>query len=306
MRREKRTLKEVIKEDLVISQYLEYMGYKYESNGRMRVEGKIVPTHRLLKHDSLVFTDKFFWWNSKIDCNGDIISLAMELEDIEYKESLKLLNKVLKNKDKLNGNCLIKRKPSKGKFYDGHKMEQVINYLVEERKLSEGEVNELIKAKNLIVDENNNARFVVRDYITREIVGYEIIGTTKKRYKRMSENIEYGTGFNIIIGKPKKAYFFESAIDLLSYKQLFDYDMKDVLLVSLGGVKSNILEKAIKDFNIDDVFIATDNDEAGRNFLEEIKETIPHLNIISKIPRRKSIIDWNDALKEYVLDINKN
>ena len=67
-------------------------------------------------------------------------------------------------------------------------------------------------------------------------------------------------------GKGKELFVFEAPIDLLSHIALYPAGWKERSYLSLGGVSPKALERFLSERkDIESVFIATDNDEAGNN-----------------------------------------
>ena len=147
--------------------------------------------------------------------------------------------------------------------------------------------------------ETNNIIFPMYDE-NKEIVGAELCGTlSDKRFKGIKAGSKYGYGFNINPTQSeiiKIILFFESAIDLLSFfdmKKLENKGLKNCLLVSLAGLKDNIIKHYLDSFNnAVELYLCVDNDTAGINFVNEIKTQINDVKTL--LPNCK---DWNDQLK---------
>ena len=90
-------------------------------------------------------------------------------------------------------------------------------------------------------------------------------------------------------------YVFEAAIDLLSHIALYPAGWKEHSYLSLGGVSPKALERFLSEReDIESVFIATDNDEAGNNAAEKLAELLPkNLSVYRLLPQAK---DWNEEL----------
>lgn len=170
-------------------------------------------------------------------------------------------------------------------------MRKVFAYLCKTRGISADIVSQLAHEKLLYQDVRGNAVFVHKND-NGEIVGAEIQGTnSEKRFKGVAE----GTGESVFafkIGEPKKCYVFESAIDLMSFKQLANPDkIQNSLLVSMAGLKPNsiksIAEKGIK------IYSCVDNDEKGLKF--EITNGLPSCR---KVLIDNGVKDYNELLKK--------
>lgn len=124
-------------------------------------------------------------------------------------------------------------------------MKKVFAYLCQTRKINSEIVSQLAHDKLLYQDTRGNAVFVHRDE-NGKIVGAEIQGTNSEiRYKGVAQGTSESV-FAVKIGEPKKAYVFESAIDLLSFKQLANPEkIQNSVLVSMAGLKPNTLKSDV-------------------------------------------------------------
>ena len=163
-------------------------------------------------------------------------------------------------------------------------------YFCNTRRIDKSVVDEMIKRGTLYQDKKGNAVFVRRDE-TGNIVGAEVHGTnTFKRYKGI-----VGDGDNVVsfkIGEPNKVYVFESAIDMMSFKELANQDkIQNSLLVSMGGLKATALEEFQKAGM--KIYSCVDNDEAGHKFTSEHNFSSCH-----KALEETGTKDWNELLKK--------
>lgn len=171
-------------------------------------------------------------------------------------------------------------------------MKKVFAYLCKTRKISAEIVSQLAHDKLLYQDVRGNAVFVHRDE-SGKIVGAEIQGTnSEKRYKGVAQ----GTGesvFAVKIGEPKKAYIFESAIDLMSFKQLANPEkIQNSVLVSMAGLKPNSL-KALAETGMP-MYSCVDNDEAGIKFCEA-----NGITPCRRILEENGVKDYNELLQKF-------
>lgn len=98
-------------------------------------------------------------------------------------------------------------------------MRKVFAYLCQTRKIDSKIVSDLARNGLLYQDKRGNAVFVHRDE-SGKIIGAELQGTSS--YQRF-KGVAAGTSdslFAVKIGTPNRAYVLESAIDLLSFRQL--------------------------------------------------------------------------------------
>jgi hypothetical protein len=189
-------------------------------------------------------------------------------------------------------------------------MRRVFAYLCQTRKIPGEIVSELAHAGLLYQSQNevnceingvpqtfknNNAVFVHKDENGR-VIGGEVQGiNTYKRYKGIAE----GTGESAFLftpvpaknGEIKKAYLFESAIDLMSFYS-FCADKKKLegaVLVSMGGLKPSVPKRLEAQGAA--IFSCVDNDDAGRKF-EADNGFKRGTNLLEK----EGVKDWNDLL----------
>lgn len=91
--------------------------------------------------------------------------------------------------------------------------------------------------------------FLWKDPQTKETVGASYQGTfidyerfgERGTYKHIDKNSTANHGFNLKIGDPKQLKFFESSIDLLSYAALNRDQLNDTWLVSMEGLKHQVM-----------------------------------------------------------------
>ena len=166
-------------------------------------------------------------------------------------------------------------------------MRKVFAYLCQTRRLDSKLVSELSHDGLLYQDKRGNAVFLHKDENGNSI-GAEIQGTnSEKRYKRVAPGTSDSL-FTVTLGVPTKAYIFESAIDLLSFRQLANQQkIQNSVLVSMAGLKPNSL-KTLSDKGLQ-LFACVDNDESGRRFI-----------------RSNNLTQRNHILKEFgVKDFNE-
>lgn len=177
-------------------------------------------------------------------------------------------------------------------------MQRVFAYLCKTRGISSEIVSQLAHDKLLYQDKKGNAVFVHKNE-NGEIVGAEIQGTNSEvRYKGVAQGTSESV-FAVKIGEPKKCYVFESAIDLLSFKQLANpQKIQDSVLVSMAGLKLNslkiITEKGIK------MYSCVDNDDAGKSFT-----AASNFTPCRRILEENGVKDYNELLQKITRDLQK-
>ena len=88
---------------------------------------------------------------------------------------------------------------------------------------------------------------------------------------------------------------FEAPIDLLSHIALYPAGWRERSYLSLGGVSTKALERFLSECqDIESIYIATDNDQAGNNAAEKLAELISKEKSVYRfLPQAK---DWNEDL----------
>ena len=100
--------------------------------------------------------------------------------------------------------------------------------------------------------------------------------------------------FSLKVGTPNKVYVFESAIDLLSFRQLASPNkLQDSVLVSMAGLKPSTL-KTFAERGLT-LYACVDNDEAGSRFTSE-NNLIP----CNKVLADSGVKDFNELLQKTV------
>lgn len=170
-------------------------------------------------------------------------------------------------------------------------MRKVFAYLCQTRLLDREIISVLAHEGLLYQDNRGNAVFLHKDE-NGKTVGAEIQGTNaEKRYKGVAAGTSDSL-FSVTIGTPTKAYVFESAIDLLSFRQLANQQkIQNSVLVSMAGLKPNSL-KALTERGLQ-LFACVDNDEAGRNFISN-----NNLTQRNHILKEFGVKDFNELLQK--------
>lgn len=191
-------------------------------------------------------------------------------------------------------------------------MRQLFAYFCQTRKIPAEIVEELVHANLLYQSQNNfstvingvpqtfknaNAVFVHRNE-KGEAVGGEIQGCNSfKRFK----GIVAGTGESAFMfspfpakdGKPKRAYIFESAIDLMSFYTFCDKKkLTGAVFVSMAGLKPAVPKK-LQEQGVR-IISCVDNDDAGRQFEKE--NNFERSESVKGYLDYKGFKDWNELL----------
>ena len=174
---------------------------------------------------------------------------------------------------------------------------RVFAYLCKTRGLDYDMVSALVRGGS-IAQEEKTGNVLFKYYDDQgKIIGAEKVGTsTEHKFKGIATGSVAGHGFEVVRGSGEKAFFFESAIDMLSYLQMHDKELTDCRLVSMMGVKPNIVLDTMLRHNIspDNVFLCSDNDTAGNEFAQRLQEQYPDMK---RIVTPDTYKDWNDMLR---------
>lgn len=201
-------------------------------------------------------------------------------------------------------------------------MRRLFAYFCQSRKIPSEIIEELVHAKLLYQSENTvnttingvpqtfhnaNAVFVHKNE-NGDTIGGEIQGLNSfKRYK----GIAAGTGESAFIfcpipspdGKPKRAYIFESTIDLMSFYTFCDKTkIEGSLFVSMAGLKPTV-PKRLQESGIQ-IISCVDNDDAGRKF--EAEHHFHRSESVKAHLDNNGFKDWNELLIFNSEQPNKN
>ena len=282
--------------DINLKDLIEYMGEEVIPHGRQR--------YKMKKHDSLILKDSVFIWNSKM-IKGNYYTLLNSLYGMNGREIYLKVNNFLNDigKGKYIPSENIKYSPrekiEKYIFDRKEDYKKIEKYLSDKRKIDQKIIKSLYKSNLICIDERNNINFIIKDIKNGNILGAEVVGTGQKKFKK---NTSISNGFNIEnppLLKKEIIYIFESPIDLISYLEMNKeknleekHKEKGSIFLSISGLREDILENYI-DKNIKKIYICTDNDVAGNNFYDLIKEKYNDIKIYRKLPIKK---DWNEDL----------
>lgn len=254
--------------------------------------------HRHKEHESLVFTKNAYYWNARQE-HGNSVDYLQRHMNMDFMDAVEALVGFIPvatvDEEAVELNNLEIALDYK----------RVIAYLNKTRYIDYKVIKHLITTKHLYQEQKtNNIIFPMYDEFNN-YVGAELQGTlSDKRFKGIKAGSKYGYGFNIRYSKNKVynyALFFESAIDLISFIDLKqNHEKKSLdrcLLISMGGLKTNILEHTLKVFQYPNlsVFLCVDNDNAGQAFKDAVKGL--KIDFKTYLPK-EGYKDWNDQLKD--------
>lgn len=178
---------------------------------------------------------------------------------------------------------------------DSKDISRISGYLHGVRRLPAESLAKLIAEGRLSQEEKTgNAVFKIFDE-NGLLVGAEKVGTSESmRFKSFDKGSADGYGFEMTKGNPVNTYFFESAIDAVSFADLSP-ELDNYRLVSMSGVKPSVVENTMQRYGIspENIYICTDNDKAGNEFAERLRLQYPAMKRITP----QGAKDWNDILR---------
>lgn len=268
---------------------MQYMGYNYEKDGK-RFRFKT-------ENFNIVITDEimFFDNNSSYGHIG-AINLYKYITKKNIKDVLKNLRKIwfdmkynkidnfAKNKINKKDKKINSKNNTLPEEFIGN-INIVKNYLIDYRKLDKYIIEDMIKNNLISSDKYKNCIFFNKNKTTAYLRGTN----PKLRFFKASGEIDFIV-YNFGNGP---VYLFESPIDCISYYQL--YNKKGIYISTNGSTLINInrIKKIIEKYNKYNItYLCFDNDKAGNNFADKIKNNI-NKKFCRYTPNKK---DWNDDL----------
>lgn len=262
--------------------YLQAKGIDLKREGR-RYKSK--------EHDSLIFTDNAYYWNSRNE-HGNAIDYLTRHMGYTFNDAVTELTGI---KNSIIEVCQPQQCFEITNVITSKQLQRTIAYLNKSRFINIDIITNCIKNKLLMQEETtNNAIFVMYDE-NDKVVGAELQGTLSHiRYKGIAAGSKYGYGFNMKDSKaPKKAFFFESAVDLLSFFEMYQNRLESFILVSMGGLKDNVVQCTLEAYtSLTEVYICTDADNASSKFKSNLM--IPFVEVLPHKPYK----DWNEQLRD--------
>ena len=254
------------------------------------------------KHDSIRIKGHTFVWYSR-GISGHTIDFVKEFYNVSFCDAIEFIFRnepsfidIEEGKEfhsKSNRNVLEE-------IQENYNEKNAIAYLCQKRGVSYKTVKLLLDKGILKQDEHKNLVFKALDD-RGKFVGGEIRSSQDyAKYKRVLGGSASGYGVSLCLGKPQKAYFFEGAIDMISFYELYNESLKDCVLMSMGGLKDIVIDRTIQRYGLKykDAYLCVDNDEAGCNFVKKVKEKHNEIASITL----EIVKDWNEALLKKRLD----
>lgn len=256
----------------------------------------------LREHDSLHIKDNRLgergkWFRFSTNEGGNNIQFVEQFMGLSFTQAVELLSDESEISVEKGQKIAVKVELQEKReimIHDSTDQTRLMHYLHDVRHLSAASLEKLIDAGKLSQEETTgNAVFHIFDE-NGVLVGAEKIGTSENRFKSFEKGSASGYGFEITKGNPVNTYFFESAVDAVSFADLFP-ERSDYRLVSMAGVKPSIVEETMKRYGIpqENVYLCTDNDQAGNAFADKLTARYPNMKRL--MPQEAK--DWNDILR---------
>lgn len=271
---------------------------------------KVGKEYVLTEHDSLHIKDNAFgergkWFQFSANEGGNNIQFVQKFMDLDFISAVELLSDEKATPTKTHyhskqgryANVIKVELPKEReiKVIDSKDISRISGYLHGVRRLPAESLAKLIAEGRLSQEEKSgNAVFKIFDE-NGLLVGAEKVGTSESmRFKSFDKGSADGYGFEMTKGNPVNTYFFESAIDAVSFADLSP-ELDNYRLVSMSGVKPSVVENTMQRYGIlpENIYICTDNDKAGNEFAERLRLQYPAMKRITP----QGAKDWNDILR---------
>ena len=258
--------------------------------------------YRWLRHDS-VMINKSEWYRFSQNKGGHAIDFMKEFYGLSFAEAVKELlgeegvgetNRRTAKEDAGRQKVCPIPLPGLELPERNESCEIARKYLIEQRKLSEQLVDQMIEKGDIYESKNyHNVVFVGRD--KEQNPRYAAMrGTDENRYRGEAKGSEKAYGFGHI-GTDEKLFVFESPIDLLSYITAVPEEWEKHSYISLGGLSEKAMKRMYTEYpHIHSIYLCLDNDEPGNERCRQFVSLIPEeLSVYRLEPVKK---DWNECL----------
>ena len=256
--------------------------------------------YRWLRHDS-VMINKNEWYRFSQNKGGHAIDFMKEFYGLSFAEAVKELlgeegdsnNRTAKEDAGRQKVCPIPL-PGLELPERNESCEIARKYLIEQRKLSEHLVDQIIEKGDIYESKAyHNVVFFGRD--KEQNPRYAAMrGIDETRYRGEARGSEKAYGFGHI-GTDEKLFVFESPIDLLSYITAVSEEWEKHSYISLGGLSEKAMKQMYTEYpHIHSIYLCLDNDEPGNERCRQFVSLIPEeLSVYRLEPVKK---DWNECL----------
>ncbi|MFA9380266.1 MAG: toprim domain-containing protein [Acetanaerobacterium sp.] len=297
-------LSDAIKENIPILDYAQQLGFTPERVGNQ---------YTLKEHDSVrINTERNVYYRHATEHGGSIIDFVMEFEGLSQGDAIRRLRSCLSPSSRARAPAKQRAAPTtespkqmvlpekvKGQF------SRVFAYLSKSRGIDSTIVTEMFKRKTLYEDVLHNCVFVGCNEKGEPAFGCKRGTNThaQKPYRGDCPDSDKKVGW-YIDNKAAALVVTEAPIDAMSFMTMLKLHIKDhrqYNYLALGGVATGAVERLFEDGQnrqIGRVYLATDNDTAGKSARTDLRKTLARCRyggkIIDKLPIGK---DWNDDLK---------
>ena len=258
--------------------------------------------YRWLRHDS-VMINKNEWYRFSQSKGGHAIDFMKEFYGLSFAEAVKELlgeegvgetNRRTGKEDAGRQKVCPIPLPGLELPERNESCEIARKYLIEQRKLSEWLIDQMIAKGDIYESKNyHNVVFVGRDKEQNPRYA-AMLGTDENRYRGEARGSEKAYGFGHI-GTDEKLFVFESPIDLLSYITAVPEEWEKHSYISLGGLSEKAMKRMYTEYpHIHSIYLCLDNDEPGNERCRQFVSLIPEeLSVYRLEPVKK---DWNECL----------
>lgn len=231
-----------------LPEFLESQGFSLKKVGKEYV---------LTEHDSLHIKDNKFgergkWFQFSADEGGNNIQFVQKFMGLDFISAVELLSDENAISTKAYYHSEPETEPPEKReitVHDSKDITRMTSYLHVVRGLSAGSIARLITEGKLSQEEKTgNAVFKIFDE-NGLLVGAEKVGTSGGKFKSIEKGSAIGYGFEMAKGNPVNAYFFESAIDAVSFADLHP-ELDNYRLISMAGVKPSVVEETMKRYAV--------------------------------------------------------
>ena len=258
--------------------------------------------YRWLRHDS-VMINKNEWYRFSQNKGGHAIDFMKEFYGLSFAEAVKELlgeegvgetNRRTAKEDAGRQKVCPIPLPGLELPERNESCEIARKYLIEQRKLSEHLVDQMIEKGDIYESKAyHNVVFVGRD--KEQNPRYAAMrGIDENRYRGEARGSEKAYGFGHI-GTDEKLFVFESPVDLLSYITAVPEEWEKHSYISLGGLSEKAMKRMYTEYpHIHSIYLCLDNDEPGNERCRQFVSLIPEkLSVYRLEPVKK---DWNECL----------
>src|SRR5699024_6375890 len=249
--------------------------------GKLTQNGKYYRLH-YAGHDSIVIdSEKNRFYHNSTNEKGDVINFLEYFESKSFVEAVSELSEgEFDDIDIKKIKSTQLKEPFKLPEYLTIEREKIDDYLTNQRCISKSTIDYFYRKGMIKQDKIGQIYFLWKSSGTIDL---GVLGGSKVNpescFKGILKNSDGNFGFNILIGeKPESHFYFEAAIDLISFYDLNKERISNARLCSLEGVKVQTLYSFIANSfkhykeKPSEVYIATDNDKAGIVFWQEVND----------------------------------